>query len=69
MAKANFAACLAQCSRVRGWLCRSSERSGGATNHGITIATLGDWRGRKVSKAYVTALTRTEAGEIYRALY
>lgn len=38
---------------------------GGATNMGITLATLRDWRG----KAAVKALTAKEAGDIYRARY
>jgi lysozyme family protein len=42
---------------------------GGATNMGITLATLRDWRERPVSKANVKALSRSEAMEIYRALY
>ena len=42
---------------------------GGATNLGVTRATLARWRGRPVSKAEVRALTRAEAGQIYRALY
>jgi lysozyme family protein len=42
---------------------------GGATNRGITLATLSAWRGRKVTKAEVKALTVEEAGAIYRANY
>lgn len=42
---------------------------GGATNLGITLATLSAWRGRTVSVAEVRALTRTEATAIYRARY
>jgi len=42
---------------------------GGATNFGITIATLRDWRGRPVSKADVRALGRDEVAAIYRARY
>lgn len=42
---------------------------GGATNFGITIATLRDWRGRPVSKADVRALDRDEVAAIYRARY
>jgi len=42
---------------------------GGATNMGITIATLSDWRGRPVTKQDVRNLTVAEAGEIYRARY
>ncbi len=42
---------------------------GGATNFGITHKTLAAWRGRPVSRADVRALTRDEAGRIYRARY
>ena len=42
---------------------------GGATNMGITLATLREWRGRPVTKADVRALTREEAESIYRARY
>ncbi len=42
---------------------------GGATKFGITLATLGDWRGRAVTKADVRALMREEAAVIYRARY
>ena len=39
---------------------------GGATNLGITAATLARARGRPVSAADVAALTRAEAAAIYR---
>lgn len=42
---------------------------GGATNLGITIATLRDYRGHAVSKADVKTLTVAEAGAIYRKNY
>jgi len=42
---------------------------GGATNMGITLATLSKWRGKTVSKADVRALSRDEAMRIYRAEY
>jgi lysozyme family protein len=42
---------------------------GGATNRGITQATLAGVRGRRVSKAEVRALSLAETGEIYRRLY
>lgn len=43
--------------------------NGGATNWGITIGALSDWRGRKVTKAEVKALTIQEAKAIYKAKY
>ncbi|MBS7698473.1 MULTISPECIES: glycoside hydrolase family 108 protein [unclassified Chelatococcus] len=42
---------------------------GGATNLGITRATLGRFRGREVTKAEVRALGLTEATAIYRQDY
>lgn len=42
---------------------------GGATNMGITLATLSRWRGRAVTKAEVKALTRTEQRQIMKAYY
>ena len=45
------------------------EDPGGATNFGITLATLERWRGNAVTKADVADLSRDEAAEIYRALY
>jgi lysozyme family protein len=42
---------------------------GGCTNMGITIGTLGDWRGEKVTCDDVRALTRDEAKEIYHSRY
>lgn len=42
---------------------------GGATNLGITIGTLSNWRGRKATKAEVRALTIETVKPIYRANY
>lgn len=42
---------------------------GGATNMGITRATLSAWRGEQASVADVRNLTRLEARQIYMALY
>lgn len=42
---------------------------GGATNMGITIGTLTQWRGHPVTPDDVLALTQDEALEIYRAWY
>lgn len=42
---------------------------GGATNHGVTLATLSDWRGRPASVDDVKRLSETEAREIYREDY
>jgi peptidoglycan L-alanyl-D-glutamate endopeptidase CwlK len=43
--------------------------NGGATNMGITLATLSAWRGKEVSVADVRDLTRQEADAIFRANY
>lgn len=42
---------------------------GGATNLGITKATLEAWRGRTVTKDQVKALERPEATQIYKLRY
>lgn len=42
---------------------------GGATNMGITLGTLADWRGTDVSVDDVRNLTRAEADEIFRTRY
>lgn len=42
---------------------------GGATNLGVTQATLAAWRKRPVSKAEVKALGKPEARDIYRKAY
>lgn len=42
---------------------------GGCTNHGITQATLADWRGAPVTAQDVRNLTAVEAREIYRQRY
>lgn len=43
--------------------------AGGATNHGITMATLAAFRGAPVSAGDVRALTRPEAAEVYTAMW
>ena len=42
---------------------------GGPTNMGITLATLGKWRGKPVTAADVKALGHEEAAAIYYAWY
>ncbi|MFN8988740.1 MAG: glycoside hydrolase family 108 protein [Betaproteobacteria bacterium] len=42
---------------------------GGATNLGITLRTLYEWRGRGVTKHDVKTLTKDEAERIYKARY
>lgn len=69
MAAANFAAALDAVLRHEGGYADHPADPGGATNLGVTRATLARWRGRAVSKAEVKALTRAEASRIYRAFY
>ncbi|MGD9866716.1 MAG: glycoside hydrolase family 108 protein [Hyphomicrobiales bacterium] len=42
---------------------------GGATNRGITIGTLRQWRGKPVTKSDVKNITFDEVAAIYRARY
>ncbi len=69
MAAANFAAALDAVLRHEGGYADHPADPGGATNLGVTRATLARWRRRAVSRAEVRALSRTEASAIYRALY
>jgi len=55
--------------RWEGGFVNHPRDKGGATNMGITIGTLTDWRGREVSVEDVRNLTRQEADEIFRANY
>jgi lysozyme family protein len=68
-ASSRFAACVAEVLRHEGGFVHHPRDPGGATNRGITLATLSDWRGRTVTVAEVQALTEKEAREIYRARY
>jgi len=45
------------------------DDKGGATNHGITQATLAGWRRARVTVDDVKALTEAEARDIYRSQY
>lgn len=42
---------------------------GGPTKHGITLATLSDWRGQPTTPEHIKNLTEVEAREIYRERY
>lgn len=65
----NFDECLALTLRAEGGFSDRADDPGGATNMGITQATLSGLRGHAASKAEVRALTRAEAVEIYRKVY
>ena len=65
----NFDGCLAFTLRAEGGFSDHPADPGGATNMGITRATLAGVRGHAVSSAEVRALTRAEAADIYRSMY
>ena len=67
--KSNFDACLRFVLQYEGGFVNHPADPGGATNLGITRATLAAWRKRPVTVADVRALTRDEAAAIYRAKY
>ncbi|RDI58735.1 glycoside hydrolase family 108 protein [Microvirga subterranea] len=69
MALASFDRSLAEVLRHEGGFVQHPADPGGATKHGITRATLSRFRGRPVSVEDVRALTREEAGTIYRRHY
>ncbi|MDB5512508.1 MAG: hypothetical protein JWR08_1991 [Enterovirga sp.] len=69
MAVGSFDRALALVLELEGGFVDHPKDPGGATNLGITRATLAQARGRPVSAAEVKALTRAEAGAIYRRLY
>jgi lysozyme family protein len=54
---------------IEGGYCNRAIDKGGPTNHGITQATLADYRGRPCSVDDVKALTAAEAKAIYRKNY
>jgi lysozyme family protein len=54
--------------REGGFVDHPADR-GGATCHGVTQATLAEWRGRPVTAADVRNLTVGEARELYRDRY
>lgn len=69
MAKTSFARALAATLRFEGGYVNHPADPGGATNMGITLRVLADWRGAKVTPADVRAMPRSEAAAIYRRLY
>jgi len=54
--------------REGGYIDHPDDR-GGCTKYGITVDTLGLWRGRTATCADVALLTKDEAREIYRVRY
>lgn len=65
----NFNIALKHVLKFEGGYSDHPSDPGGATKYGITHAVLARHRGREVSKADVKALTREEAGAIYRKDY
>ena len=64
-----FEACLPLLLAHEGGFVEHPDDPGGATKFGITGRTLARFRGTKVTREAVMALTRDEAGEVYRTLY
>ncbi len=69
MTDTNWNSCLAFVFSAEGGYVDDPQDPGGATNFGITIAELAQWRGVEVSRQDVQALTKDEAAAIYRANY
>lgn len=65
----NFPACLAFVLEQEGGYVNHPKDPGGATNMGITLATLSSWRKKAVTAEDIRALSRSEAAAIYRANY
>lgn len=69
MARNAFSNCLAFVLEEEGGYADMPGDPGGATNMGITRATLSAWRGKPVTKDDVLSLEREEAAAIYEANY
>jgi lysozyme family protein len=69
MSDANWNSCLAFILAAEGGYVDDPLDPGGATNLGITLNELSQWRHTAVTKADVQALSRDEAAAIYRANY
>jgi lysozyme family protein len=69
MTAANFPRALTLVFRSEGGYVDHPSDPGGATNRGITLATLSACRGRACTKDDIRRLTAAEAGEIYRTRY
>lgn len=65
----SFAACLPIILASEGGFVDDPQDPGGATNLGITLATLSSYNGRTATIADVQALTTFYAGQIYQARY
>jgi lysozyme family protein len=67
--ESNFQRCLDFVFAREGGYVDDSRDPGGATNLGITTATLTAWRGHQATPDDVGNLTRAEAARIYRSRY
>jgi lysozyme family protein len=67
--KDNFAACLPEILRHEGGWADHPKDPGGATMKGVTIGTYAQWKGRKVTKAELRAISAAEVAAIYRRNY
>ena len=66
---ARFRACMSVVFSNEGGFVNNPADPGGATNMGITHATLGSWRNEDVTEQDVRNLTKEEAMRIYEARY
>lgn len=64
-----FAACLPHILKHEGGYVDHPRDPGGATNMGITIGTLSEWRSRTVTKKELRNITPETVAAIYRARY
>lgn len=67
--KANFDLCLREVLRHEGGYVDHPADPGGATNRGITIGTYAQWKGRKVTKDELRAISDAEVAAIYKRNY
>lgn len=67
--KTNLDAALNFVFREEGGFADDTHDPGGATNMGITIATLSRWLGRRATVDDVKSMTRSTADAIYQAWY
>jgi lysozyme family protein len=65
----NFAACLPEILKHEGGWADHPRDPGGATMKGITIGTYAQWKGRKVAKAELRAISDAEVAAIYKRNY
>jgi lysozyme family protein len=69
MAETSFDPAMAFVLKAEGGYVDNPRDPGGATNMGITLRTLSDWRGTTVTKAQVKSLPKDEAEAILGAHY